>query len=218
MYIYHDLAGAMHTLNRTKTLRLCSVSFFSLCLSLPLSSFLLLLLRAMRTLGSALGARPQVGCPYFGVSAKQFQRQVLPHLLTHTPPISLFFFFFWLFPPPRGQVGAMPHSPISVSLGVSLPSSSPGYGEPFRPPGKRPPKPQTWGCVCCQWFPEIRSFFVGVRCPLEKDYSILGSMLGTPYFGKLPCFLFLSHVYPLLCETTMFSLSLSCVCKLMMEA
>ena len=54
MYIYHDLAGAPHTLNRTQTLRLSSVSFFSLSLSLPLFlPFFFLLLRAMRTLASA---------------------------------------------------------------------------------------------------------------------------------------------------------------------
>ena len=33
--------------------------------------------------------------------------------------------------------------------------------------------------------------YVGVwyhfRGPNNKDYSILGSMLGSPYFGKLPC-------------------------------
>ena len=29
------------------------------------------------------------------------------------------------------------------------------------------------------WFPKIRG-------PYSKDYSILGSILGSPYFGKLP--------------------------------
>ena len=32
-------------------------------------------------------------------------------------------------------------------------------------------------------FPKIRCTFWG---PHKKDYSILGSILGSPYFGKLP--------------------------------
>ena len=34
-------------------------------------------------------------------------------------------------------------------------------------------------------FPKIRGTFLGV--PFNKDYSILGSILGFPYFGKVPC-------------------------------
>ena len=34
----------------------------------------------------------------------------------------------------------------------------------------------TWG------FPKIRGTFLGPN----KDYSMLGSILGSPYFGKLP--------------------------------
>ena len=34
-------------------------------------------------------------------------------------------------------------------------------------------------------FPEIRGTFWGG--PSHKDYGILGSILGSPYFGKLPC-------------------------------
>ena len=33
-------------------------------------------------------------------------------------------------------------------------------------------------------FPKIRGTFFGV--PHNKDYSILGSILGLPYFGKQP--------------------------------
>ena len=33
-------------------------------------------------------------------------------------------------------------------------------------------------------FPKIRGTLLGV--PQNKDYSILGSILGSPYFGKLP--------------------------------
>ena len=33
-------------------------------------------------------------------------------------------------------------------------------------------------------FPKIRGTFFG--CPYNKDYSILGSILGYPNFGKLP--------------------------------
>ena len=32
-------------------------------------------------------------------------------------------------------------------------------------------------------FPKIRGTILGVH---NKDYSILGSILGSPYFGKLP--------------------------------
>ena len=36
-----------------------------------------------------------------------------------------------------------------------------------------------------QWgFPNIRGTFLGG--PYNKNYSILGSKLGSPYFGKLP--------------------------------
>ena len=34
-------------------------------------------------------------------------------------------------------------------------------------------------------FPKIRGTFFGGSH--NKDYSILGSILGSPYFGKLPC-------------------------------
>ena len=34
-------------------------------------------------------------------------------------------------------------------------------------------------------FPKIRGALFGD--PYNKDYSILGSILGSPYFGKLPC-------------------------------
>ena len=34
------------------------------------------------------------------------------------------------------------------------------------------------------WFPKIRGTFLG--CPHNKDYSILGSILGSPDFGKVP--------------------------------
>ena len=34
-------------------------------------------------------------------------------------------------------------------------------------------------------FPKIRGTFFGG--PHDKDYSILGSILGSPCFGKLPC-------------------------------
>ena len=34
-------------------------------------------------------------------------------------------------------------------------------------------------------FPKIRGTLLGV--PYNKDYSILGSILGSPYLGKLPC-------------------------------
>ena len=38
---------------------------------------------------------------------------------------------------------------------------------------------------CRIWgFPKIRGTFVGG--PYNKDYSILVSILGSPYFGKLP--------------------------------
>ena len=33
-------------------------------------------------------------------------------------------------------------------------------------------------------FPKIRHTFLGVAI-INKDYNILGSMLGSPYFGKL---------------------------------
>ena len=33
-------------------------------------------------------------------------------------------------------------------------------------------------------FPKIRGILF--RGPYDKDYSILGSILGSPYFGKLP--------------------------------
>ena len=33
-------------------------------------------------------------------------------------------------------------------------------------------------------FPKIRGYLFGG--PIKKDYSILGSILGSPYFGKLP--------------------------------
>ena len=33
-------------------------------------------------------------------------------------------------------------------------------------------------------FPKIRSTLLGG--PYNKDYSLLGSILGSPYFGKLP--------------------------------
>ena len=39
------------------------------------------------------------------------------------------------------------------------------------------PKKDMWG------FPKIRSTILGVN----KDYSILGSISVSPYFGKLPC-------------------------------
>ena len=50
--------------------------------------------------------------------------------------------------------------------------------------------------VCCNcrtpnlglmiWeFPKIRGTMLG--SPYNKDYSILGSIMGSPYFGKLPC-------------------------------
>ena len=46
------------------------------------------------------------------------------------------------------------------------------------------------GLACCEdgfiWgFPEIRGTLFGG--PHNKDYSILGSILGSPNFGKLPC-------------------------------
>ena len=34
-------------------------------------------------------------------------------------------------------------------------------------------------------FPKIRGTLIGG--PHNKDYSILGSILGSPNFGKLPC-------------------------------
>ena len=34
------------------------------------------------------------------------------------------------------------------------------------------------------WIPKIRGTFFGG--PYSKDYSILGSILGSPYLGKLP--------------------------------
>ena len=34
-------------------------------------------------------------------------------------------------------------------------------------------------------FPKIRGTFLGG--PFNKGYRILGSILGSPYFGKLPC-------------------------------
>ena len=36
----------------------------------------------------------------------------------------------------------------------------------------------------CGGFPKLGVPFGG---PFHKDYSILGSILGSPYFGKLPC-------------------------------
>ena len=39
-------------------------------------------------------------------------------------------------------------------------------------------------CVYLLGFPQLRGTFFGG--PYKKDYSILGSILGYPYFGKLP--------------------------------
>ena len=43
-----------------------------------------------------------------------------------------------------------------------------------------------WGMIHrAVWrFTKIRATFLGV--PIIKDYSFLGSTLGSPYFGKLP--------------------------------
>ena len=35
-------------------------------------------------------------------------------------------------------------------------------------------------------FPQIRGTFLGVRVPIMRNNNILGSILGSPYFGKLP--------------------------------
>ena len=40
-------------------------------------------------------------------------------------------------------------------------------------------------------FPKIRGTFFGG--PINKDYSILGSILGSHYFGKLPYYIGLSE-------------------------
>ena len=37
----------------------------------------------------------------------------------------------------------------------------------------------------CGGFPKLGVPFLGV--PIITDYSILGSIFGSPYFGKLPC-------------------------------
>ena len=42
-------------------------------------------------------------------------------------------------------------------------------------------------------FPKIRGTFFGG--PHNKDYNILGSILGSTYFGKLPCSSFLGLVW-----------------------
>ena len=44
-------------------------------------------------------------------------------------------------------------------------------------------------------FPKIRGTFFGG--PHNKDYSILGSLLGSPYFGKLPYISERSHRHSL---------------------
>ena len=47
------------------------------------------------------------------------------------------------------------------------------YGDPVRMSSN-----QIWG------FPKIRGTLFGG--PYNKDYSVLGSILGSPYLGKLP--------------------------------
>ena len=42
-------------------------------------------------------------------------------------------------------------------------------------------------------FPKIRATFFGG--PHIRDYSVLGSILGSPYFGKLPCVLLLKWTF-----------------------
>ena len=39
------------------------------------------------------------------------------------------------------------------------------------------------GCIRIWRFPKIRGTLIG--CPQKKDCGILGSILGSPYFGKL---------------------------------
>ena len=100
---------------------------------------------------------------------------------------------------------AMPHSHAPLSLSLSLfvflfLLLLLAMGSPSGPPGKRP-RAADLGPVSVTGrdsedryggFPKLKIFFGG---PLKKDYSILGSILGTSYFEKLPYLLFLSHVY-----------------------
>ena len=56
-------------------------------------------------------------------------------------------------------------------------------------PEARPPLSPERGAVMSTWnakwgLPKILGTFFGG--PHNKDYSILGSILGSPYFGKLP--------------------------------
>ena len=51
-------------------------------------------------------------------------------------------------------------------------------------------KPKTLGLGCIWNFPKIKGTFWGG--PYNKGYSILGSILGSPYFGKPPYTLGLS--------------------------
>ena len=51
-------------------------------------------------------------------------------------------------------------------------------------------KTQRFMCGHVGRFPKLGLFFGKVPSPYspyKKDHSILGSILGSPYFGKLPC-------------------------------
>ena len=76
----------------------------------------------------------------------------------------------------------------------------------FTPPKWRIWKPKTdpMKAVLCSkvtiWgFPKIRGTFVGV--PHSKDYNMLESILGSPYFGKL-LYGVKGHIFVCVCEWT----------------